>query len=66
MNKSPEDKLLKLIDTSSSVAQVAGILPGIGSYNDDTSDSNSSSAESDIEEYFKTKKCVIRLQVQQL
>ena len=65
-NSSPaEDKLLKLIDTSLPVAQVAGILPGIGSYNEDTSDSNSSSAESDIEDYIKTKKTVIRVHVQQ-
>ena len=64
-NSPSEDKLLKLIDTSVPVAQVAGILPGIGSYNDDTSDSNSSSAESDIEDYIKTKKCVVRVHVQQ-
>ena len=59
-----EDKLLKLIDTSAPVAQVAGILPGIGSYEDNSSDSDSSSAESDIEDYMKTKK-VIRVHIDQ-
>ncbi|XP_070199019.1 PSME3-interacting protein-like [Littorina saxatilis] len=60
-----EDKLLKLIDTSKPVAQVAGILPGIGSYDDESSDSQSSSCASDLEEYIKSPKKVIRVQVQQ-
>lgn len=58
-----EDKLLKLIDTSKPVAQVAGYLPGIGSY-DDSSDSDSFSNESDPEDYMQVKK-VVRVHVQQ-
>ncbi|KAL8570143.1 hypothetical protein ACOMHN_033821 [Nucella lapillus] len=58
-----EDKLLKLIDTTKPVAQVAGILPGIVSY-DDSSDSDSDSGESDVEDYIQVKK-VIRVHIQQ-
>ncbi|PVD20853.1 hypothetical protein C0Q70_19014 [Pomacea canaliculata] len=52
------DKLMALIDPSAQVAQVAGILPGIGVYDVNTSDSESSSAESDIEDYMVTRKIV--------
>jgi hypothetical protein len=54
-DKDKEDRLLRLIDTTQPVAQVAGILPGIGSYQNDSS-SDSSSAESDIEDYLPQKK----------
>lgn len=37
---------------------MAGILPGIGVYDVNTSDSESSSAESDIEDYMVTRKIV--------
>lgn len=59
---SEEDRLLKLIDPSLPVAQVAGVLPGIGCYGNETSDSDSSSAESDIEDYLKTTKTVVYVQ----
>ncbi|KAK7505325.1 hypothetical protein BaRGS_00003487 [Batillaria attramentaria] len=60
----PEDKLLKLIDPSLPVVQVAGVLPGIGLYGAETSDSDSSSAESDIEDYLKSQKTVVYAKVQ--
>lgn len=55
----PADKLLKLIDPNIPIAQVAGILPGIGFYGTDTSDSESSSAESDIDDYLRSRRVIV-------